>query len=388
MMEDTPKCIRLPADEHLFKSRTEDTLIQPDMVAPTVEGYFRIPAIWVGEAPRPETVRVLTPRIHHERVFETNMTCGIKVQVQRDGMFLFDFTEWKPAPMVIIPGYRKPNENGPYQPTAEHQKAEELAEQYAVLRAQVMNVHQACLTSSERFVRNRSAMMGFPVTAWNTHKAIHASVEPTYYDDTEDMHQLSHNVLNKKYADLSGVNLGRRIIEIDVIEHSFGLLDEILSSDEGRLLHLVEAAYIASCRSREKRWGEALVLAWGVCEQMIASEWRKLVDAHGAKNEGSMPKDRKAKLTGRDYTASVMTEMLEIAGLISHELFRQLEIARKARNKWMHEMRLPKESEVGVCITAVESMLFSTRGIRLALQSGGRGGVPQWPYWIWKQCNP
>jgi hypothetical protein len=43
-----------------------------------------------------------------------------------------------------------------------------MAEGFAVLRAQVMNVHQACLTTAEVVVKRGSGIMGFPVTAWNT----------------------------------------------------------------------------------------------------------------------------------------------------------------------------------------------------------------------------
>jgi hypothetical protein len=72
-------------------------------------------------------------------------------------------------------------------------------------------------------------MMGFPVTAWNTHKAINLDVPVSYSDDTEDIHALAQNALNNSYQLPQGMPLSRRVIELDVVEHSFDILDNILN---------------------------------------------------------------------------------------------------------------------------------------------------------------
>jgi hypothetical protein len=149
---------------------------------------------------------------------------------------------------------------------------------------------------------------------------------------------------------------------------------------------MVEAAYIAACRQREKRFGEAITLAWGVCEQLISLLWMKLLDdAKTGSAAERMPNSRRQKLIGRDYAASVMVEMLEINGRIDHEMYRMLDLVRKARNKWAHEMRVPKENESNFSIHAVQRMILQVKGVQLWLQSGGSGGVPQWPIWLWEE---
>jgi hypothetical protein len=35
----------------------------------------------------------------------------------------------------------------------------------------------------------------------------------------------------------------------------------------------------------------------------------------------------------------------------------------------------------------VQNLLQKVKGIPLVLQSGGRGGVPQWPVWMWEQVK-
>jgi hypothetical protein len=383
-MDDPPSGYRDEKEAHLYRMHGTDPAIVPDRVSPAVEGYFRIPAIWVGEEPDPASVRVLNLSIHHARVLRKVLRCGIIAHVQRDGTFLFDFRDWPLAPVVIIPGYRAPQPH--HRPPLEHIKAEELAESYAVLRAQVMNAHQACLTTAESVIKRRVAMMGFPVTAWNTEKTLTWDTPRAYHNDSEDTHALARNVLNNKDMIASQQPLGRRVIELEVVEYSLELLDQILTGGDAVLVQIVEAVYIAACRQREKRFGEAVTLGWGVCEQLISAEWDKMLDElrTDAADAERMPKDRRAKLKSRDYTASVMVEMLEVNGRLDRELYRLLEIARKARNYWAHEMRVPKERESSICLRAATQLLRRVKRIDLSLQSGGRGGVPEWPVWMWE----
>ena len=86
------KGIRNPEDEALFKQPTDDPTIQPDTVTPAVEGYFRIPAVWIGEKPDDASVLELNPQVHHAVVVKQDLHSGLKVSVQRDGTFLFDFS--------------------------------------------------------------------------------------------------------------------------------------------------------------------------------------------------------------------------------------------------------------------------------------------------------
>ena len=102
-MDKIPQAYRSPEDESLFKKPTDDPAIRPDRVSPAVEGYFRIPAVWIGKEPDPKSVSILNPQIHHAVVLEKNLSCGIKVRVQRDGTFLFDFSSCPIAPQVVIP---------------------------------------------------------------------------------------------------------------------------------------------------------------------------------------------------------------------------------------------------------------------------------------------
>jgi len=251
-----------------------------------------------------------------------------------------------------------------------------------------MNVHQACLISSEYVVKRRSAAMGFPITAWNTVRSIGINHPVAYHDDVEDIHALARNVLDGKYASAFVPNQ-RRMLEPEVVEHSFQALDHILSLNAGKYIPVVESAYQFACRSVEMRFGESIAIGWTVCEQLVSEEWKELLfstDASRSK-ETKMSRDRKKKLLGRDYTASVMVEMLELHGKLTGALYKNLEMAHRARNNWAHDMAVPTGADIWACQQAIQELL-SRKGVQLWLQTGFRGaGGAAWPLNIFQQVH-
>lgn len=370
--------------DHAFNqpSALEDPAIEPDRVGPVVEGYFHLPPVWIGEAPPPDQVHILNPAVHHAAAYRAALRCGINVRVNRDGFFLFDFTHWPLASPVVIPGFVKPAP--PYYAPRAHQEAENLAEAAAIIRAQVMNAHQVCLVTARWQLTHSGGSFGYPVTAWSTHKALTVDTPPAYWDDVESHHALAHNFVNNKDQVVRERAPGRSLLPLDIVQRSFELLDETLVTGDLSTLRLIEGGFIAMNRRRERRFGEAITLGWTVCEQLIALAWRRLLDGVRDTASDRMSKERRKKLNGRDYPASVMTELLELHGDIDQELFRMLDVARRARNGWAHEMRSPHESEIRFCLIAAERLLKQLLNIDAKFSIGsGRAGVPQWPVWLW-----
>lgn len=362
------------------------TNIEPDRVNAVVEGYFRIPAVWIGGAPA-DPATELGMRLGRQVAHKSTLRCGIDAYAMRNGLFLFDFLQSQIAGVIRVPGYERPT-TLPYTPPKAHALAGAKAEQVSLLRAQIMNVHQACLISSEHTVRRRSAAMGFPVTAWSTLQSIGIAHPVPYHDDVEGVHALAMNVLDGKYA-AAFLSNQRRVLELDVVAHAFASLDHVLSIDSGRYIPIVEAAYQSACRATEHRTGESLAIGWTACEQLISEEWKQLLSNSdvGRTQEAKLTRDRKKKLLGRDYTASVMVEMLELHGRLSDSLYKNLEIARKARNNWAHDMSVPSGIDVRACQQAIQELL-ARKGIHLWLQTGFRGaGGAAWPLGIFQQVH-
>ena len=230
--------------------------------------------------------------------------------------------------------------------------------------------------------------MGFPITAWSTLHSIGIAHSVPYHDDVEGVHALAMNVLDGKYAS-AFVPRERRVLEVEVVAHSFESLNQVLQLEGGRYIPIVEAAYQSACRSMELRSGESLAIGWTACEQLVSDEWKQLLATSdvGRTEDAKMTRDRKKKLLGRDYTASVMVEILELHGRLTDTLYKNLEIARKARNNWAHDMTVPSGGEVWACQQAIQELL-ARKGIQLGLQPGFRGaGGAAWPLSIFQQVH-
>jgi hypothetical protein len=170
--------------------------VVPASSSASVEGYYRLPAVWVGEMPEPSSVLMLNRSVHHAAAFDGQVAENLRVRVLRNGLFLFDFSSWPHALPVHIPSYTQICGD----PLPERvREAQIRAEDISVYRARVMNVHQAFMATAEQ-ICGEVGMMGFPVHAWNTYKARDMHGESLQYgDDIEDVHALSQNVLDNSY---------------------------------------------------------------------------------------------------------------------------------------------------------------------------------------------
>ena len=379
-MDKIPRATRQADNDSVYRQPAKTPNIKTDKVTPAVEGYFRIPAVWIGEMPESASILKLNPQVHHAVVVEKDLCSSIKVRVQRDGTFLFDFSSWTIAPQTLIPGYDTPGPGIPHRAPKETEDAVLDSERFAVLRAQAMNVHQLCLATSEWLLTRSSSGMGLPVTAADTLKGLTFD-DCIRYGDTIYGRALERNVLNNSYGIPRQQPYARRVLNTEVVTHSLELFDQILLFNDAAFIQMVEAAYLAGGRFAEGRLGEAITLAWAVCEQLVSTAWERLLNDTTGSDRMTGP--RKKKLKGRDYTASVMTEVLELENRIRHDLYSHIEEARRARNRWAHELQEPTNGQVIHAIRAIEGLFQEIHGIRVLPQLNSPSpGVPGWNVWI------
>jgi hypothetical protein len=306
------------------------------------------------------------------------MSCGIAVRVQRDGLFMFDFTGFEPATYVQIPRYEVPVGKAFIQPS-DVWEAENKAEDIAVFRAQIINAFQACLETAGAQHGSGSGLMGEPVTVKETYKTIDVDWTPDYSLDVRYPNQFVRSIANGAVGTLTkAVFPPRRVYNIASIEAAIALLDKILANDAKFAVSIVEGAYVAAIRCSEKRFGESIVLGWSVCERLINSRFEHLVARVESDRGVNIPSERKKKLRGRDYTASVVTEFLELFSDIDGELYKRLDTARKARNAWAHNLEQPTIRQVDACLRATWQLIEDAFALKLFFQPFPQGGVPQW----------
>ena len=111
----------------------------------------------------------------------------------------------------------------------------------------------------------------------------------------------------------------------------------------------------------------ALVLCWFVAERYIHDLWNKLVANKAISSK------RKDKLKGRDYTASVKTEILELNGLLSASRYGALNATRTVRNGIAHQFgrRHATKQESTAALTLVREIIEETMSLQFPFHTGG-----------------
>lgn len=127
----------------------------------------------------------------------------------------------------------------------------------------------------------------------------------------------------------------------------------LLEPDVIPLLALLNEAAAAL---RLHNFAAATIFAWSVCERVQGIVWRRYyIDALGP---GGLTSKRREILDGRDYSASVIISILELAGVYTTDFARALDLARKKRNDWIHRGDEPTQEDAG---SAVDCALIALR---------------------------
>ena len=85
--------------------------------------------------------------------------------------------------------------------------------------------------------------------------------------------------------------------------------------------HHAQGEYLAS-----------FILAWTIVENYIDSLWEQFLSSKEIRG------DRKNNLTGRDWTVNHKLQTLNLAGVVKNDNFHTLDVLRKKRNDFVHDM--------------------------------------------------
>lgn len=302
--------------------------------------YFYMPPAWIGSTPG--TLELRHPNSNLVKVVcSRQLPVGIRIDAHRDGVFTFDFTGWPEGRPITIPAY---TEVGGQRLPEHILEARKLAEQHRYQCMSVMNAHLACLSTAMSraqglgvAVRQVITPSAYFTTHWQGNRRVLLGIEP---NDPVLAYVAAHFRLD---PDIQGKRT-RIVIQLDTVKHSFDLLDKILTSAVPDALLLTKLIYLAATNYYEHDFPTALTLSWTVCEKLLRIIWDSYIASSHApigaagKPKERINKERKKMLTGRDFTASVMSEVLELAGPLKHEIYRKLSEVRRRRNAWLHSM--------------------------------------------------
>lgn len=179
------------------------------------------------------------------------------------------------------------------------------------------------------------------------------------------------NQSEMRSIDMAPYELGKSIGQLTTHDKQFRMpqpieplekaLDAMVGNDfqlNWQLLALLNKA-IWSIQNAE--FAEAHVLCWSVAEKLLGIEWANYINGTsvsvGDSDKKTINRKRKDHLNSSEYEASKRIEILELAKVISYDLFENLHAARKTRNKWIHSLESVNQEDCRQCYFVARGMM-------------------------------
>jgi hypothetical protein len=289
---------------------------------------FYLP-IWIGSdsAPPKPTEDAGVERAMRE-VFVADFKVGVRLRVSHEGYFLFDFS------------------NHPTAKPVEHDQLEVVL----VTRARFMNLFLACLQT--HLVREKKAAPHLFID----HTTIMSPRQWTLDPLTAATESTNHQTVQEERAHL----FFRQTFSVEWIQAAFSATNEasVAAGDRDLLAEMILHAFALHSAGQME---SCLVTAWTVAERCLSELWDQYIERQSDGVPTKVNGDRRKKLHGRDFSASVVAEVLSLAGELSQEDYERLSLVRKKRNDWVHKLTTIDSADGAAAIVLAQSMLRAAK---------------------------
>lgn len=114
----------------------------------------------------------------------------------------------------------------------------------------------------------------------------------------------------------------------------------------------------------------SLILSWFVIESLLTRKWEIFLEnKNKIYGDGSkrINEEREKLFDGRDYTISVISNILELSDMIPFETFNRIDVVRKYRNKVVHQDQVNKftSKHCDMAIRLALDLLYAELPIRI-----------------------
>ena len=205
--------------------------------------------------------------------------------------------------------------------------AEEARRKLMYDRIEYMNAFSLALTSALSTVQKYGSQVQEPCDPWHHLRGFHNG---TYWEVT------TGNTLYQLPPEARHL-----VLQSDTFEDAIGVMQASESTFGTRSVMLLSLVYMACYQYRRHQFASAHLIAWCAVESFVNIIWRNfLADAElrterdettgqeTAKGLTAITASRKKLLTGNDYTASIMTQILSLTGKIDDELLDRMNEAQ------------------------------------------------------------
>ena len=307
--------------------------------------FYIIRPTWIGEEPRPNE--------RSSVAWTGNGIQNVPITALRDGFIIFEFDQSADYAGGAVPAYKLP-ENRQIPPAVS--VAERAREDLAYRRFIYMNAFLLALYSGFSTVQKRGVQVQEPV-------------DPTNYFGVERV--------RSGWRPYMG--LGRKInyplqrsddVAIETLDNALQILDKFNAAVGPQSLDVLALIYTACHQYALHQFSSAHLIAWSAIEAMVNVLWQNLQTEIDSNSNGhtKMNKQRRALLNGRDYTVSIVTQILSISQKIDDEMLDRLDMARRKRNEFAHQLSLLKSEDAGKAIRLATDIITTLTGIQVTSQ--------------------
>lgn len=295
--------------------------------------YYHWPPVWVGSQPEQVGINIDVSTIASE-VYRESLPIGISVRVLQEGVFIFDFEDWPPGRII------EEDKDTP----ADF----DVVGEAILRRVSVMNTHLACLYTAIANEQNNAPTKLMIVTPSEVLAMKSLTSDPEMSMSDSRIAELASSRFPSTYCDGLPTGFDWRlkdrhlVIETNAVERSVRMLTDIFKHPDPRTpLHV--DLYIRGCKAyTDHDYNLSLSTTWTLIEALLQQLWERYIESKDREEtvDGQpakfMNRTRRDTLTGRDYSASVIVEILSLADCIPFPLYKQLSEVRGIRNRWIH----------------------------------------------------
>jgi hypothetical protein len=164
----------------------------------------------------------------------------------------------------------------------------------------------------------------------------------------------------------------RSLIPLNVIQYAVAEFSKVIATPG------LEKALSSFAKSLSEykigNYETSIVLSWFITEAALSQLWKKHIDSLNTEflnGKKRINRDRKDFLTGRDFTISLISNLLELWGALPHAQFQDIDEVRGFRNKIVHSHSFaPSANEAQLALNTAKAMIDRIWGLRFTPNLG------------------
>lgn len=303
-------------------------------------GFYHWPPLWIGTEPV-EQGKDLTPALINAEAFSCNFQCGVGLKVSRQARFVFDFAQWAPGS------------------AAQAKSPLDKWEERVFARMRFMNLFLAGFYTSMLRIQKRTSPKLF--IDYTTYVAAR-SFALNLYDGQCDFRQ-SAVIQHGEEQHLKFRPVWQSVPE-SVLQTTVDLTNAAIGKGSDDVATLAEL--LSFYLHESGKYEASHTAAWTIAERCLNELWNahlcNLEDQHQASGseEKFINSVRRQKLTGRDFTASIVSEVLSLSNILPFDMYKLASRVRQTRNDWLHRLHTIDRADASDAVALAQSLLRQT----------------------------